>query len=53
MEIEHPRLADKFSYTIDRAYEHGTSIGLPDEAFRIKISNALDEWLDRKKHDIL
>jgi predicted ATPase len=53
MEIEHPRLADKFAYTIDRTYERGTHLELSDEAFRVKISNALDEWLDRKKHDIL
>jgi hypothetical protein len=52
-EIESPRLADKFSNTIDRAYERGTHLDLSDEAFRIKISNALDEWLDRKKPEIL
>jgi len=53
MELENPRLADKFAYTIDRAYERGTDLGLSDEEFRVKISNALDEWLGRKKPDII
>jgi hypothetical protein len=53
MELENTRLADKFAYTIDRAYERGTDLGLSDEEFRVKISNALGEWLDRKKPDII
>ena len=53
MEIENAKLADKFAYTIDRVYERGTSLGLSDEHFRIEISNALDEWLGRKKPDII
>ena len=53
MELEDAGLADKFAYTIDRAYERGTDLGLSDEEFRIEISNALDEWLDRKKPDII
>lgn len=53
MELENTRLADKFAYTIDRAYERGTDLGLSDEEFRVKISNALDEWLGRKKPDIV
>lgn len=53
MEIEDTRLADKFAYTIDRAYERGTDLGLSDEEFRIEISNAFNEWLDRKKPDII
>ena len=47
MELENTRLADKFVYTIDRAYERGTDRGLSDEEFRIEIANALNEWLDR------
>jgi len=53
MELENTRFADKFAYTIDRAYERGTDLGLSDEEFRIEISNALDEWLGRKKPDII
>ena len=53
MELEDAGLADKFAYTIDRAYERGTDLGLSDEEFRIEISNALDEWLDRNKPDII
>jgi hypothetical protein len=48
MELENTRFADKFAYTIDRAYERGTDLGLPDEEFRIEISKALDEWLGKK-----
>lgn len=48
MEIEDGRLADKFAYTVDRAYERGTDLGLSDEEFRLEISNAFDEWLNRK-----
>ena len=47
MELEDSKLADRFAYTVDRAYEQGTNLGLSDEEFRIKISNALDEWLGR------
>ena len=53
MELEDASLADKFAYTIDRAYERGTDLGLSNEEFRVKISNALDEWLGRKKPDII
>jgi hypothetical protein len=53
MELENSRLADKFAYTIDRAYERGTDLGLSDEEFRVEISNALDEWLERKKPNII
>lgn len=48
MELENSKLADKFAYTIDQAYERGTDLGLSDEEFRVKISNALNEWLDNK-----
>ena len=53
MELENARFADKFAYTIDRAYERGTDIGLSDEEFRVEISNALDEWLGKSKPDII
>lgn len=53
MELENIRFADKFANTIDRTYERGTELGLSDEEFRIEISNALDEWLGRKKPDII
>jgi hypothetical protein len=49
MERENAKFADKFANTIDRAYELGTDLGLPDEEFRVEISNALDEWLGRNK----
>jgi len=48
MELEDSKLADKFADTIDEAYECGTDLGLSDEEFRVKISNALDEWLGKK-----
>jgi len=32
---------------------HETDLGLSDEEFRVEIANALDEWLDRKKPDII
>jgi predicted ATPase len=53
MEIESPRLADKFADTIDRAYERGTHLDLPDEAFRNEIANALDEWLRANNPDLI
>jgi len=48
MELENRKFADRFAYTIDRAYECGTDLGLSDEEFRVEISNALDEWLGKK-----
>lgn len=48
MELEDSKLADRFAYTIDQAYERGTDLGLSDDEFRVKISNALDEWLGKK-----
>lgn len=53
MELESSRFADRFAYTIDRAYERGTDLGLSDEEFRVEISNALNEWLGSKKPDII
>jgi hypothetical protein len=53
MELENARLADKFAYTVDRAYDRGTDLGLSDEEFRVEISNALNEWLGKKKPDII
>jgi predicted ATPase len=52
MEIEDSRLANRFANTIDRAYEHGTSLRLSDEEFRIEISKAFEKWLGSKKADI-
>ena len=52
MEIEDSKFADKFANTIDRAYERGTDLGLPDEEFRVEISNALNVWLGSKKPDM-
>jgi predicted ATPase len=48
MELEDSKLADRFAYIVDQTYERGTDLGLSDEEFRTKISNALDEWLGRK-----
>ena len=45
MEFENPKLADKFVNTIDRVYDRGTALGLSDEDFRAKISDAFDKWL--------
>ncbi len=47
MEIENGRFADKFANTIDRAYERGTDLGLPDDEFRAEISNAFNKWLGK------
>jgi hypothetical protein len=52
MEQENSKLAEKFAHTVDWAYERGTDLCLSDEEFRAKISNALDEWLGKKKLDI-
>lgn len=52
MEFENAGFADRFAGTIDLAYDHGTDLNLPDEEFRLKISNALDEWLGKKMIDI-
>ena len=52
MELENSKLADKFANTLDRAYERGTDLGLPDEEFRVEISNALNVWLGSKKPDM-
>ncbi|MCR4436999.1 MAG: hypothetical protein QHH06_12665 [Clostridiales bacterium] len=53
MELENSKFADRFAYTVDRAYERGTDLGLSDEEFRVQISNALDEWLGKKKPDVI
>lgn len=53
MELENSRFADRFAYIIDRTYERGTDLGLSDEEIRVEISNALDEWLGKKKPDII
>jgi len=53
MELENNKFAERFAYTVDRAYERGTDLGLSDEEFRVEIANALDEWLGRKKPDII
>ncbi|MFA5528649.1 MAG: hypothetical protein WC996_08530 [Peptostreptococcales bacterium] len=47
MEREDALLADKFAFTIDSAYEDGSDLDLSDEEFKVKISNAFDEWLDK------
>lgn len=36
MEYENNKFADKFTYTIDRAYERGTDLGLSDEELGLK-----------------
>ena len=48
MDLEDSKLADKFAYTIDQAYERGNDLGLSDDEFRVKISKAFDEWLGKK-----
>ena len=48
MERENARFAEKFAYTIDRAYDRGSDLCLLDEEFRVEISNARDEWLGKK-----
>ncbi|AEV69689.1 hypothetical protein [Acetivibrio clariflavus] len=48
MENENSELAERFAYTVDQAYELGTSLGLSDEEFRMEISNAFNEWLSGK-----
>ncbi len=53
MELENSRLADRFAYIVDRAYERGTDLGLSDEEFKSEISNAFDEWIGKKKPDIV
>ena len=53
MEHEDARFADKFTRTIDRAYDRGTDLGLLDEEFRVEISNALDKWLGDKKPEFI
>lgn len=51
MEFENSKLADRFAYTVDRAYERGTALGLSDEEFRAEMSNALNKWLGSMKPD--
>jgi len=53
MELEDGRFEERFAYTVDWVYERGTDLGLSDEEFRVEIANALDEWLGRKKPDII
>lgn len=53
MELENSRFAERFANTVDRAYERGIALGLSDEEFRAEISNAFDEWLGRKKPDVI
>jgi hypothetical protein len=53
MERENSRFAEKFAYTVDQTYDRGSDLGLSDEEFRVEIANALDEWLGRKRPDIL
>lgn len=51
MEFENSKLADRFAYTVDRAYERGTALGLSDEEFRAEMSNAFNKWLGSMKPD--
>ena len=51
MEFENSKLADRFAYTVDRAYERGTALGLSEEDFRAEMSNALNKWLGSMKPD--
>ncbi len=53
MELEDGRLADRFAYTVDRAYERGSALGLSDEEFRAEMSRAFDKWLGSMKPDTL
>lgn len=53
MEKEDAKLAEKFVYTVDQAYERGADLGLSDEEFRVEISNAFDKWLGKKQPDII
>jgi len=53
MEDENPRLADRFANTIDYTYEYCTRLGLSDEEFKAKMSDAFDKWLGKMKNSIL
>ena len=47
MKKENLALAERFSYIVDQAYEDGSDDGLSDEDFKMKIANALKEWLKK------
>ncbi len=53
MEHENSELAERFAYTVDRTYELGTSLGLPNEEFRMEIANDFNEWLGEKKPNLI
>ena len=53
MEQENSELAERFADTVDRAYELGTSLGLPNEEFRMEIANAFNEWLGEKRPNLI
>ena len=53
MEHENSELAERFAYTVDQAYELGTSLGLSDEEFRMEIANAFNEWLVEKRLNLI
>jgi predicted ATPase len=53
MEHENSELAERFAYTVDQAYELGTSLGLSDEEFRMEIANAFNEWLGEKRLNLI
>ena len=53
MEYENIELAERFAYTVDQAYELGTSLGLSDEEFRMEITNVFNEWLGEKRPNLI
>jgi hypothetical protein len=53
MEHENRELAERFADTVDQSYELGTSLGLSDEEFRMKIANAFNEWLGEKRPNLI
>jgi predicted ATPase len=53
MEHENSELAERFAYTVNQAYELGTSLGLSDEEFRMEIANAFNEWLVEKRLNLI
>lgn len=53
MERENARLARKFANTVDAKYEYAENHNISDDDFRILMNNALCDFLETGKPDLL
>ena len=53
MERENARLARKFANTVDAKYEYAENRNISDDDFRVIMNNALCDFLETGKSDLL